>query len=201
MVLCLRRGLVCDGVEHNPFSVSHAEELARSNGFDVSIRLESIEKSELPAGEYDLVVAMSVLEHVEDYQHALATIYSTLKPGGVFYCYSTNKFSLRSGEYPLPLYGFLPYSVRRAIRMHRQGSRIIESAGIDFNQFTYCGLRRALRRAGFSGVYDKFEFLEPEDVVRRTPVRILAAHILRAVPQLRFVARVIDSGTCFIAIK
>jgi SAM-dependent methyltransferase len=201
MVQCRLRGLKCDGIEHNPFSVKHAKELGRRHGFELSIRTEGIEEVELPEGEYDVVVAMSVLEHVEHYRRALDNIHRTLKPGGVFYCYSTNKFSVRSGEYPLPLYGLLPYSARRALRVRLRGESIVESGGIDFNQFTYFGLRRALRQAGFSRVYDKFQFLQPEDVVRPTRWRILAARALRAAPPLRIAARVVDSGTCFIAIK
>jgi SAM-dependent methyltransferase len=143
MVLCQLRGFDCDGIEHNPFMIDAARERARRHGLALSIREESIETVQLPSEEYDLVVAMSVLEHVEDYQRALSVIQRTLKPGGLFWGNSTNKFSLRSGEYPqVPLYGWLPYSLRRAIRVRRQGPGIVASGGMDFNQFTYFGIRR-----------------------------------------------------------
>jgi SAM-dependent methyltransferase len=201
MLLCNRRGLVCDGIEHNPFCVDQARELGRRYGVELAIREENIETAELPERECDLVVAMSVLEHVEDYARALSSIYRSLKPGGVFYGSSTNRFSLRSGEYPRPFYGWLPYSVRRAIRVRAQGPEIVNSSGIDFNQFTYFGIRRALRRAGFKRVYDKFDSLEPSDVVRRTRWRLLAASVLRVAPPARVVARVIDSGTYFVGVR
>jgi ubiquinone/menaquinone biosynthesis C-methylase UbiE len=201
MVLCNLRGFVCDGVEHNPFCVDQARVLGRRYGLNLVIKEENIETAQLPAEEFDLVIAMSVLEHVQDYASALSNIYRTLKPGGVFYGNSTNKFSLRSGEYPRPFYGWLPYSFRRAIRVHAQGPEIVTRSGIDFNQFTYFSIRRALQDAGFEQVYDKFDFLEPSDVVRRTRWRLLAARALRAVPPTRAVARIIDSGTCFVGVK
>jgi ubiquinone/menaquinone biosynthesis C-methylase UbiE len=202
MVLCRRRGFACDGVEHNPFCVEHAKELGRRHGVELSIREENIETVQLPEQEYDLVIAMSVLEHVEDYERALSNIYRTLKPGGVFVGNSTNKFSLRSGEYPRLFYGWLPYSLRRAIRVRRHGGPgIVTSSGMDFNQFTYFSIKRALRRAGFAHVYDKFDFLKPEDVVRRTWWRLSAARALRAIPPLRTAARIIDHGTSFVGVK
>jgi SAM-dependent methyltransferase len=201
MVLCRRRGIRCEGIEHNPFCIELAKGLGRRNGFDLDIQEANVESLPLPPDTYDLIVAMSVLEHVADYRRALTAVHRGLKPGGVFFLTSTNKFSFRSGEYPLPLYGWLPYRLRRAIRVLNQGPRIVDSAGIDFNQFTYFGLRRDLLRAGFTDVYDKFDFLEPDDVARRTPLRLLAANLLRIIPPLRLPARVVDSGTCFIAVK
>jgi ubiquinone/menaquinone biosynthesis C-methylase UbiE len=200
-VLCHKHGIKCDGIEHNPICVEQTKSRGREHGFELEIRAESIETARLPESAYDVVVAMSVLEHVADYPHALREIHRTLTPGGAFYGYSTNKFSFRSGEYPLPFYGWLPYSLRRAIRVRRQGPGIVASSGIDFNQFTYFGIRRALRHAGFAHVYDRFDFLEPDDVVRRTPARLAAAHALRSVPPFRTLARIIDHGTCFVGVK
>jgi SAM-dependent methyltransferase len=202
LVLCHQRGLRCDGVEHNPRMVEAARQLARRHGLELLIYEESIETVQLPNEEYDLVVAMSVLEHVEDYQRALSVIQRTLKPGGVFWGNSTNKFSLHSGEYPrVPLYGWLPYPLRRAIRVHHQGPEIVSSSGIDFNQFTYFGIRRALRRAGFEQVYDRFDLIRPEEIVRRHPARVLAARLLRSVPPLRTLPRIFDRGTSWVALK
>ena len=202
LVLCRQRGFNCDGVEHNPRMVEGARELARCHGLELTIYEDSIETVKLPSEEYDLVVAMSVLEHVENYQRALSVIQRTLRPGGVFWGASTNKFSLRSGEYPrVPLYGWLPYSLRRAIRVHDQGPEIVSSSGIDFNQFTYFGIRRALRRAGFTQVYDRFELLRPEKIVRRHLGRVVAAHLLHRVPALRTLPRVFDRGTSWVAVK
>jgi SAM-dependent methyltransferase len=193
--------MVCEGIDHNPFCVALAKDLGQRYGVDLRVREADIATTSLPENAYDLVVAMSVLEHVDDYRAAIAAIQRTLRPGGVFYCSSTNKFSLRSGEYAFPFYGWLPYRLRRAIRVRAQGPGIVVSSGIDFNQFTYFGLRRALYRAGFSRVFDKFQFLAPNDVVRRTPRTLLVARLLHAIPPLRFPARIFDGGTCLIAVK
>src|SRR5207244_2759559 len=78
----------------------------------------------------------------------IGRIFRALKPDGVFYFTSTNKFSLVSGEYNFPLYGWLPDRWRYALRTRRQGEDIM-NLGIDFNQFTFPQLRRFFRKTGF----------------------------------------------------
>jgi hypothetical protein len=72
---------------------------------------------------------------------------------------------------------------------------------MDFNQFTYFGIRSALRRAGFAKVYDRFDLIEPGEMIRRHPARLLAAHALRAAPPLRVLPRIFDRGTTWAAVK
>lgn len=45
-----------------------------------------IQKTGLPDGSYDLVIANHVLEHVDDFRAALKEIGRILRPGGLFIC-------------------------------------------------------------------------------------------------------------------
>jgi hypothetical protein len=129
-------------------------------------------------------------------------VYEALRPGGVFYFYSTNKFSFRSGEYPgFPLYGWLPYSARRRVRVRKQGPDIVESSGIDFNQFTYWGLRKQFRDLGFSRVLDRIEYLDARDGTARSASRNLTLRALKALPPVRVGYRVFARGNAFICLK
>jgi Methyltransferase domain len=174
-------------------------ELAERNGVAVDIGPSSIETVDLGWKAYDVVIATSVIEDVQRYGPGLAKIYDALRPGGVLYFSSTNKFSHRSGEVPdFLLYGWLPYSIRRRIRVSRHGPNIVRSSGIDFNQFTYWGLSRHPESLGFSQVLDRFEYLPIERLGGGKPIAIRA---IRASQLPHLLARTVDTGTRFICVK
>ena len=201
-VMCALRGLHCDGLEVNPLYAEHARQLARDHGADIMIHEGSIEDYALGAGSYDVIFATSVFEHVERYEEGLRNVYRALRPGGAFYFYSTNRFSLRSGEYPsLPLYGWLPDRLRFRFRVWRQGEAIMKSGGIDFNQFTYWQLKRLFTIIGFTRSLDMIDFLDENSIVAPTAWKTAALRLLKAVAPLRSFARVFASGNCFICVK
>jgi len=202
LLLCAEKGFHCRGIELNPMYARHALELGRKYGHELEIEEGSIETTPLGTERYDIVFASSVFEHVRDYEAGIRNVYRALRPGGLFYFYSTNRFSLRSGEYPgLPLYGWLPDSVRHRFRVWRQGEAIVESSHIDFNQFTHRQLERLFRRVGFTTVVDRLTFLREEDISVPQPWKTAALRLLRTVPPLGKVARTFTLGTTFICIK
>lgn len=200
-VFCAERGLRCTGIEHNPHYCEHARRLAADRGADVDVVMTNIEDAELAPESYDIAVATSVFEHVRDHERALRNIVAALRPGGVLYFCSTNKFALRSGEYPLPLYGWMPYRLRRRLRIAKQGPRIEETCGIDFHQFTYVGLRRLFRRVGFSRSVSLIELLDETDLNWPTPTKLAAMRLVATVPQFRHVFEMFASGTYFFCVK
>jgi ubiquinone/menaquinone biosynthesis C-methylase UbiE len=202
LVLAAKRGLRCAGVEHNPDLAELARETARTEGVSIDVMVGSAESHPLEPGAYDIVVANSVLEHIPDYRAAIANAYRALRPGGVFYFNSSNKFALRSGEYPpMRLYGWLPYSARLRIRLKKQGPGVVLSGGMDANQFTYPGLRRALRQAGFSRVIDIYDLLDVEDLNNPTPLRVTAMRAYKRFPPLKALVTTFADGTYFYAVK
>ena len=202
LALAARRGLRCTGIEHNPELAELAREHARALGVSVDVRVGSAERYPLEPESFDVVVANSVLEHVPDYRALLDTAYRALRPGGLFYFDSTNKFALRSGEYPpLRFYGWLPYRVRERIRVKNQGPEVVPSCGMDFNQFTHPGLRRTLRDVGFSKVVDLYDLLEVEDLNRPTPARKAVMRAYKRIRPLKVLLTTFSSGTYFYCVK
>jgi len=202
LLLCAMRGLRCRGLELNSVFAQHARQLGRAHGYELDIEEGSVEQHPLGEERYDVVFASSVFEHVRNYEAAARNVYRALRPGGVFYFYSTNKFSLGSGEYPaLPLYGWLPNRVRYRFRVWRQGEDIVQSSGIDFNQFTYGQLTRLFRRVGFSTVLDWVAWLQEDDIIVKRFWKVWALRALRNVPAMRAAARTFASGNNFICVK
>jgi SAM-dependent methyltransferase len=201
-IICAKRGLSCSAIEFNPVIRSAALVLARRYDVAVDIALGNIEETDIGRERYEIIIATSVFEHVYQYGRGLARIYEALRPGGVFYFYSTNKFSLQSGEYPdFPFYGWFPYSIRKRIRISRQGPGIVESSGIDFNQFTYWGLVQTFKSLGFSRVLDRVDYLDQGNILHPSRLRMTALRAAKYLPPVRLGVRLFASGNAFICVK
>jgi SAM-dependent methyltransferase len=199
-ILCRKNGISCEGLEICPQLVDYAQSFGRTYGVEPSIRLGNIEEEDIGTSKYDIVIALSTFEHVEHWQIGLRKIYDALKPGGLLYFYSTNRFSLRSGEYKMPFYGWLPDKWRYRIRIARSGDEIMK-LGIDFNQFNHFGLKRFLSRLGFKEVIDQFSIIEPGDLIHRKWWRIAVLKLVGKMKIIRWMALIFSDGTLFMCIK
>jgi SAM-dependent methyltransferase len=163
-ILCKKNGISCEGIEICPLLVEYAIQYGKKYGIQPNIELRNVEESDIGVSKYDVVIATSTFEHVEHWERGIRNIFDALRPGGLFYFYSTNKFSLRSGECNFPFYGWLPDQWRYRIRIARTGEDIMK-LGIDFNQFNYFQLRRFFLDVGFSKIFDQFEIIDSDSLV------------------------------------
>jgi len=181
-LLCKKKGISCKGLEISPALVEFAKELGGRYGLEPDIELGNIEETDLGTSNYDIVMADSVFEHVEDWQEGLRKVFRSMKPGGVLLFISSNRFAPISGEFNFPFYGWMPDSWRYRLRRFFQGDDIMK-LGIDFNQFTYFQLRPFLKDIGFSSVMDWIDFVDPEVLNNSS---FLKRSILRMVIKLKF---------------
>jgi 2-polyprenyl-3-methyl-5-hydroxy-6-metoxy-1,4-benzoquinol methylase len=198
-ILCKKKGLSCRGIEISPHLIDLARQHGARYGIEPEIEIGNIEAIDLGREVYDVIIATSCFEHVEDWRRGLKTVYRALKKGGVFFFQSTNKFSPVSGEYNFPFYGWLPDQMRYRLRVARQGEDIMK-LGIDSNQFTYVGLSRHFKKIGFARVLDRVDYLEPSHFPAKSRKRRLAA-LLKGVGPLKCIPLFFAPGTSFICIK
>jgi 2-polyprenyl-3-methyl-5-hydroxy-6-metoxy-1,4-benzoquinol methylase len=200
LVLCKKNGILCEGLEICPEFVEFAQEFGRRYGIELDIKLENIEVADIGKSKYDIILALSTFEHVEHWQMGMKKVFDALRPGGLLYFCSTNKFSLGSGEYRFPLYGWLPDKWRHYIRTFRRGKDIMK-LGIDFNQFTYFRLREFFVDLGFSNVLDQFEIIDPCDLIRRSFWKRISLRMIKKFKLLKLFGLIFSPGTLFICIK
>ena len=199
-ILCKMEGLSCSGLEISPELAEYAHHLSREYNTVLDITIGSIEEADIDSSEYDMIIANSVFEHVEHWEKGLKKCFNGLKPHGLLYFYSTNKFSFRSGEYDFPLYGWLPDGWRYRLRKAYQGEEIMRY-GIDFNQFTYFQLKHFFKRLGFSTVLDYIDVLDPKNLNNPTFQKKAVLKTLKSSKILKSLFLIFTSGTCFICIK
>jgi len=199
-LLCKANGLHCKGLEISPQLVEFAMQMGKRNGIVPDIELGNVEDSDLGIERYDVVIASSVFEHVELWRSGLAKLYAALKPGGLLFFESTNKFSFaRSGEYAaVPLYGWLPNAARYRIRMAVSGKEIMK-LGIDFTQFTHGTLRREFKKLGFRKALDIVDLV---DVQQMTPLKRTVTLSCRAFRPFRsLLLTFVMPSTTFVCVK
>jgi 2-polyprenyl-3-methyl-5-hydroxy-6-metoxy-1,4-benzoquinol methylase len=198
-IYCRQQGLNIVGLEISPQLIEVAKEYGRRYETELNLGVGNIEQTDIGREAYDVIVASSVFEHVEDWHNGVKKILEALKPGGVFYFDSTNKFSFSSGEYNFPLYGWLPNTWRFRLRKARQGEDIMK-LGIDYHQFTYPLLRRYFKQVGFSKAVD---FVDFKDLSRNNPhlLKKSVFRSLKAIPPLKHVALTFAPATIFICVK
>ena len=131
---------------------------------------------------------------------AIKKTFDALKPGGLFYFYSTNKLSLVSGESAFPFYGWLPDKWRYWIQRKRAGEDIMK-LGIDFNQFNHFELKCFFVTMGFSKVYDQFEVLDANNLINPTWRKRAILRMIQRFNPFKLIALVFSPGTLFICIK
>jgi len=197
-ILCKKNRISCKGIEISPQLVEYSHAFARKYNIEPDIEMGNIEEIEIGDNKYDIIIACSVFEHIEDWQNSIKKVYKALKEGGLLYFVSTNKFSFKSGEYSFPLYGWLPNFLRYNLRIFTQGEDIMK-LGIDFNQFNYFQLRYFFNRVGFSAVYDFFEFVDPKDIDKSLKRNI--SKIIKRFKILKPIALLFWHTTFFICIK
>ena len=201
-LLCQLNGIPCQGLEISPQLVKCAHEMGARYNVKPDIVLGNLEEADLGRDHYDIVIASNVFEHVEHWQIGIQRVYEILKPGGLMFFESTNKWSFTSGEYtgfPTPYcYGWLPDSWRYSLRKTVQGDDIMK-LGIDFHQFTHGRLRREFRKVGFSKIYDRVEMANEETIT--TGFRRAAVRWSRKNPLAKGLALTFCEATRFMCVK
>jgi len=199
-ILCRQHGIEASGLDVDADLVRSAIEFGKRCGMDLDVQVASIEAADIGIARYDVIVANSTFEHVKNWQGGLAKVFAALKPGGVLFFCSPNKFSFRSTEFWIPLYGWLPDRCRYALRKRLQGEGIMEW-GIDFNQFTYPQLRRFFKRLGFSKTFDLVDALDPDSLNNPTLTKKLFLKALSTFKILKHPVLMFSNNALFICTK
>ena len=167
------RGWEVWGIEPQAEPAAVAE--LRHPGRIVSLALEDV--GELPIGEFDLITAISVVEHLRQPQALLELADRRLRPGGVLVIHTPDlrSFPARAlGRWwpPIAPPEHTFYFDRRTLR------RLVERHGLH-----HLGTTRDVKRLRVQYVYDQFRFFGPEfhrllgPVVRALPRRARDAQL------------------------
>lgn len=199
-----RLGFEARGIEPWAPAIENGRELAKHTGVQPDIVHGAGEDlGAFDDESFDLVLAISVMEHVDDPLAVCREACRVLKPGGGFYFYTGSRLHPRQVEIArFPLFPWYPTRVQRRImrwaaekRPHLVG--YTEKPAMHW--FTPWGTRRMLREAGFSAAYERWELADPSET-RSAKARI-GTKILHRFPPAKAAAAFLDGAIAFLAVK
>lgn len=188
------------GLDVNEPLIELAKVRARESGFDIDFRVGSATELPLEDGSVDICMAAELLEHVENWEAAVAEFVRILKPGGFLWMTTTNALCPKQQEFNLPFFSWYPgplkrHYIRRAQTTHPELANYATYPA--FNWFTPYELKAHLAQLGVRSM-DRFDvayaYKEPGCV--RSVLRTICL-----VPPLRFLAHVLTPSTTVLGRK
>jgi 2-polyprenyl-6-hydroxyphenyl methylase/3-demethylubiquinone-9 3-methyltransferase len=140
-----------------------------------------------------VVLMQNVLEHVDSVPKCLEEAYRVLAPDGVLYVSTTNKLSVCHAplfsEFNIPFYSLFPSLVKECYvykQLHFDPGLANFTLRPAVHWFTYSGLCKMGRDAGFARFYSKIDLVDlSSDYVKRGPLRRMALKLARWSPWFR----------------
>lgn len=190
------------GVDPSPDALGAAQAIKAQAGLDARVVEGSAETLPFEDESFDLVLSLSVLEHVDDPAVATAEAARVLKPGGGFYFYSTSALCPRQGEIRyFPLFPWYPDRVRKRIMFwaaREHPSLVNGTTRPAYHWFTPSSVDRLAEDAGFTRVYDRWEMRAAEGETGRKGWALRAIASNRA---LRLAADVAVPDSAYLLVK
>jgi 2-polyprenyl-6-hydroxyphenyl methylase/3-demethylubiquinone-9 3-methyltransferase len=202
LVILRRLGYEPFGVEPWEPAVRVAEDLAAREHAAVHIRIGTAERIPYEDGSFDLVLASSVMEHVEDLRQALAEIHRVLRPGGVFWFFSASSLCPKQSEIRgFPLFSWYPSPVKRRIMgwaSVRRPELVGGTTRPAVHWWTPRKAHRELRAAGFAEIWGRWQLKRAEELQGPKRRLLVAAKHSRT---LRLLLEVAVEGCAYAARK
>jgi ubiquinone/menaquinone biosynthesis C-methylase UbiE len=156
----------------------------------------SAEEIPLPSNSQNLVICESVLEHVDSPTKSLDEVFRILRPGGVAYIVTTNRYRISlkgdNGEYNVRFFNWLPDTIKESFvfhHLHYDPSLADYTLRPAVHWYSYADLCKLGRQAGFHQFYSILDLLELDDPsVAKSKVRRFLLNKLKFNPWLRALA-------------
>jgi SAM-dependent methyltransferase len=162
-----RKGYEVHGIDPCISAINIAKQLIYEEKLEIDVREGRAEAIPYQSNRFHLVLAFSVMEHVENLTAALNEVYRVLKPGGIFWFYSESSLCPQQNEIQgFPLFGWYPDSIKLKIMAWAKKNKpdligCTEHPAI--NWWTPWNARTRLKSAGFGEVYDRWDLFLPDE--------------------------------------
>ena len=196
----LQRGHRYRGLDINEPLIRLARERADRDHLNATFDVGTATDLPLPDRSIDVCLLPELLEHVQDWRACVDEAVRVLRPGGLVYINTSSKLCPRQLEFKLPLYSWYPgplkrYFERRAVTDWPGVANYAKYPAV--NWFSYYGLRKYLRPAGFDCL-DRFDII---DVAHKGPLPRAVAFALRTFAPLNLLGHIATPYTLLVGRK
>ncbi len=154
-VALAREGAIVQPYDYNPAYC----DITRLRGQRYGLAFQPVngggEHLPFPNGQFDLIICLDVLEHVQQPEKLLAEANRCLKPGGLFYLTAINRYAFNDPHYHVRLVNWLPRQLAtpflKLTGRHKDNSRFTDRQTLEeMHYYRFDELPRLGQRLGFS---------------------------------------------------
>lgn len=201
VIACQELGYTCVGIEPSSNALTVSELLKKE--LKTNIRIDKGFAEYLPYNDesFDLVIALSVIEHVQDVEKVFAEIFRVLKRKGSFYFETTSSLCPKQDEIRFfPFFSWYPDKIKKKIMvwsMKHKPSLIGYSDAPALNWFTPWKTNQLLKKAGFYKIIDQWDF----EVKKSEPIKEHIHKIIKSNKITKLLAGLFTTSSRYLAIK
>jgi 2-polyprenyl-3-methyl-5-hydroxy-6-metoxy-1,4-benzoquinol methylase len=200
---CARLGYRAIGIEPWAAARERAVQLAALAGVATPVLPGTAEATGLPSGQFDVVIAKSVIEHVSDAQAAFEEMFRILKPGGIFwFCTASSRCPRQHEIDGFPFFGWYPDSLKLRVMAWAKKHKphlVGHTDAPAIHWFTRGKAIRMLRQAGFRQVvYDRWDLRQPSE---GSAAYRLGLRVVKQGRATKFLADMVLPGCAFATVK
>jgi len=202
VMACNELGYFCEGVEPSEYAISISRDLSRVLNVNATIKKGYAEELPYDDRTFDIVIASSVIEHVENVEKAFSEAFRVLKPRGAFFFDAASSLCPHQFEIRfVPFFGWYPDNIKVGIMRWASKHRpswvgYTETPAI--NWFTPWKANRLLRDAGFEDIRDRWDMAP---LGKPNSLKTLILSIIRSTRITRLVAYILIPSCGYLAIK
>ncbi len=199
-ILWAKEGHQVCGIDINEGLLSIAEQRAENDGCAINFKAGSAETIPLENASIHICLVPEFLEHVKNWQTCLDEFSRILKPGGILFISTTNRFCPIQNEFTLPLYSWYPsilknYFVKLSTTSKPQIVNYAKYPAV--NWFSYFQLEKELNHRHFK-CYDRLDAMDLESFSK---LKQIAAQIFKINKISRFALQILTPSTILFSIK
>jgi SAM-dependent methyltransferase len=199
----MRLGYKARGVEIWEPAIATSKQLSERTGVVTDIVHGRAEKLPYEDNSFDLALAVSVMEHVEDPDQVFREVARVLRPGGGFYFFTGTALHPSGGAEirRFPLFAWYPDAVRRRIMTWAITNRPHLVGGTEmpaFNWFLPWKVERSMTEAGFTKLVDIWDLKGDDEL---SGPKLKALELVRGHKPLKIAGYVAVGSLAYLAVK
>ena len=197
-----KMGYDAHGVEPWDEAVDLSRGVAEEMGVEPAVVQGYAEDLPFEDETFDLVLAISVFEHVVDPDKVMAEAFRVLRPGGGYYLSTIQSLCPRQPEIRrVPFFSWYPRRLKRRVMdwaKEKHPQLIGHTSMPAYNWYTPAQMSRLAKGHGFNKTFDRWDLKLDSEA---SGLKLTGLHTAQRLPPVKFAADVAIQGLALLAVK